>query len=69
MITRITLTIDDQQWPKLHLAGERVGHTGDRTAFDQKVQYDLAYSQFENLLHNQLRPAVSEIIERRKSQL
>lgn len=68
MITRITLTIDDQTWPKLHIAGDRVGHTGTRTAFEQKVLYDQAYLQFENLMHNQLRPAVQEIIDRRKQQ-
>jgi hypothetical protein len=67
MLTRITLAIDDQSWPKLHISGERVGATGNRTAFEQKVQYDQAYMQFENLVHNQLRPVVTEIIERRKA--
>lgn len=67
-MTRITLTIDDSLWPKLHIAGERVGAQGQRTAFDQKVQYDLSYTQFENLVHNQLRPAVQELIDRRKQQ-
>jgi hypothetical protein len=68
MITRVSFTIDDTRWPKLHLAGDRVGHTGLRTAFSQDVQYDLAYSQFENLIHNQLRPATQELIDRRKQQ-
>ena len=68
MLTRLELTIDDQEWPKLHLAGKRVSTTGTPSAFDHKVQYDLAYNQFENDLHNQLRPAVNEIIERRKQQ-
>ena len=66
MLTRVEFTIDDTQWPKLSIAGTRVGTQGGKTVFDQRVQYDLAYSQFENLVHNQLRPAVQEIIERRK---
>jgi len=69
MLTRVTLTIDDQSWPKLHLSGERADTQGGRTVVDQKVQYDLAYSQFENALHNLLRPAVSEIVDRRKANL
>ena len=67
MITRVEFTIDDTQWPKLHITGQRVSTTGAKTAFDKRDQYDLAYSQFENLVHNQLRPAVQELIERRKA--
>jgi len=67
MITRVSFSIDDTQWPRLHITGERVSSTGERTAFEQKVLYDQAYLQFENTLHNQLRPSVDEIISRRKS--
>lgn len=69
MITRISLSIDDARWPKLHLTGVREGTTGDKNVIDHSVQYDLAYIQFENDLHNMLRPAVSELVERRKQQL
>lgn len=65
--TRVTFTIDDDLWPKLKIVGERMTDRGDRIAFIERAQYDLAYSQFENLVHNQLRPAVQQIIERRKS--
>jgi hypothetical protein len=64
-LVRLSLSIDDQQWPKLHIAGERVDASGGRVAFDDKMQYDLAYTRFENTLHNQLRPLVQEIIERK----
>jgi len=67
VITRVEFTIDDNHWPKLSITGQRVTTRGERAAFDQKMQYDLAYSQFENLLHNQLRPAIQELIERRKA--
>lgn len=66
MLTRITLTIDDTSWPKLHIAGLREGTQGDKVTFDQKIIFDQAYLQFENLLHNQLRPLVDELIRRRK---
>lgn len=64
-LVRLSLSIDDQQWPKLHIAGERIDASGGRVAFDHKQQYDLAYGAFENTLHNQLRPLVNELIERK----
>lgn len=66
MLNRLQLTIDDTQWPKLHISGSREDSQGGKVAFDQKVFFDQAYLQFENLLHNQLRPLVEEIIKRRK---
>jgi hypothetical protein len=66
MLARVTFSIDDTAWPKLKITGERISPTGDRVAFDDKQQYDLAYGCFENTLHNQLRLAVAGIIERRK---
>lgn len=66
MLNRIQLTIDDTQWPKLHISGVRENTQGSKTVFDQKVFYDQAYLQFENVLHNQLRPLVEELIQRRK---
>jgi hypothetical protein len=64
MIVRFEFSIDDTLWPKLSLSGTRFGTTGERTAFSEKQQYDLAYGAFENALHNQLRPAVEEINKR-----
>jgi hypothetical protein len=65
MLVRLNLSIDDDQWPKLHIAGERMDSRGGRVAFDDRMQYDLAYTRFENTLHNQLRPLVAELIERK----
>lgn len=65
MITKVSFSIDDNQWPKLHIAIERVTSTGARFISESKQQYDLAYGAFENELHNALRPAVAEIVERR----
>lgn len=64
-LVRLTFSIDDDQWPKLHIAGERTDSRGGRVAFGNKQQYDLAYTAFENDLHNQLRPLVAELIERK----
>jgi len=65
MIVRVEFSIDDTVWPQLKLAGTRITTTGDRVAFDNKKSNDLAYVAFENDLHNQLRPAVEELIKRR----
>jgi hypothetical protein len=64
MIVRFEFSIDDTMWPKLSLSGTRITTTGERVAFNEKQQYDLAYGAFENAIHNQLRPAVEEIIRR-----
>lgn len=64
-IVRVEFTIDDTTWPHLKLAGTRITTTGGRVAFDSKQTHDLAYVKFENDLHNQLRPAVEEIVSRR----
>lgn len=68
MQTKVSFTVDDAQWPKLQIVGELETERGQRIAFVQKVLYDQAYLQFENLLHNQLRQAVQLLIERRKQQ-
>lgn len=64
MIVRFEFSIDDTLWPKLSISGTRITTVGDRIVFAEKQQYDLAYGAFENTLHNQLRPAVEEIVRR-----
>lgn len=64
-LTRLSISIDDTMWPKLHIAGERLHSDGSRSVFDERQQYDLAYGAFENLLHNQLRPLVEDLLKRR----
>ena len=65
-LVKVTFQIDDNEWPKLKLTGERFGPNGERSAFDQKMIYDQAYAQFENTIHNQLRPMVDALVARRK---
>jgi hypothetical protein len=64
VIVRFEFSIDDTMWPKLSMSGTRITTRGERIAFNEKQQYDLAYGAFENALHNQLRPAVEEVIKR-----
>lgn len=64
MIVRFEFSIDDTIWPKLQMSGTRITTIGERVVFTEKQQYDLAYGAFENALHNQLRPAVEEIVKR-----
>lgn len=65
MIERVEFSIDDTMWPKLRLAGTIITNTGQRIAFDERQQYDLAYGAFENALHNVLRPVVERLNSRR----
>lgn len=64
MIVRFEFSVDDTLWPKLQMSGTRITTIGERVAFSEKQQYDLAYGAFENAIHNQLRPAVEEIVKR-----
>ena len=64
-MVRIEAVIDDRQWPKLSIVITRTNLDGTRAASQRSFLYDGAYSQFENDLHNQLRPAVDQLIQRR----
>jgi hypothetical protein len=64
-MTRITATIDDMRWPKIQLVIVREGEQGEKVATREEILYDQAYSKFENALHNHLRVAVQQIINRR----
>jgi len=63
---QITLTISDEKWPILTAVATRSSLSGSPAAVKETQQFDLAYGKFENLLHNQLRPAVDELIRRNK---
>jgi hypothetical protein len=64
-MVRLEVVIDDQQWPKLKLVALRTDLNGQRTAVTKVILYDQAYNQFEGDLHNQLRPMVDQLINRR----
>jgi hypothetical protein len=64
-MVRLELSIDDAQWPKLKLIALRTDLNGQKTAVTKTILYDQAYNQFESDLHNQLRPMVEQLINRR----
>ncbi len=64
-MVRLTITIDDQKWPKVRMTATREGLNGEKTAIVAESMYDTAYTVFENAVHNQLRPMIGEITGRR----
>jgi hypothetical protein len=66
-MVRLEVSIDDTLWPNLRLVVNRTNYDGSKQALTRNVQYDQAYSQFENDLHNHLRPMVDQLIKRRNA--
>jgi hypothetical protein len=64
-MVRMEVVIDDTKWPKLKMVITRTSLNGTKTGIVKEWMYDGAYSQFENDLHNNLRPMVSELVDRR----
>lgn len=64
-MVRIEVSIDDVQWPKLKMVLVRTDLNGQKHALTKSWIYDGAYNQFENDLHNHLRPIVEQLINRR----
>lgn len=64
-MTKLTVVIDDQKWPKVRMVATREGITGQPTSTVSESTYDTAYTVFENVLHNHLRPMVQEVNDRR----
>lgn len=64
-MVHLELSIDDTQWPKLKLVIQSSDVNGQKSATTQTVMYDQAYSQFENTVHNFLRPIVDSLTKRR----
>lgn len=64
-MVRMEVVIDDVKWPKLKMVVTRSDLNGSKTGFVREWQYDGAYSQFENDLHNNLRPMVEQLVSRR----
>lgn len=63
---KLEITIHDQLWPMVVITAQRESYANGRLVFQEKVQYDLAYGKAENMVHNQLKPMVEELINRRK---
>jgi hypothetical protein len=64
-MVRMEVVIDDTKWPKLRIVIQRSTLNGTKTGFTREHLYDTSYSQFENDLHNNLRPMVEELVARR----
>jgi hypothetical protein len=64
-MVRLEVSIDDTLWPQLKIVLLRTNLDGTKVSFIRKFQYDGAYSQFENDLHNHLRPMVEQLTSRR----
>lgn len=64
-MVRLEVAIDDQRWPQLKLVLTRTDLDGQKHVLTNTRQYDGAYNQFENDLHNHLRPMVEQLIKRR----
>lgn len=65
---RFTVTIVDHKWPKLTMIVNTEQISSTPGAITQEYQYDIAYNQFENTLHNILRKAVEEETKQHKQQ-
>ena len=64
-MVRLEVSIDDSLWPKLKFIAFRTDLNGQKTAVTKTILYDQAYNTFEGDLHNQLRPMVEQLINRR----
>jgi hypothetical protein len=64
-MVRLEVAIDDVLWPKLKLVLIRTDLDGQKTSLVKQWIYDGAYNQFENDIHNHLRPMVEQLINRR----
>lgn len=63
---KLELIIHDQQWPLVTITVSRQSWERGPVTVQQKVQYDVAYGKVEEMLHNQARPMVEELVKRHK---
>lgn len=61
---KLEVNIHDQQWPLITITVTRESYTQGRVVVQAKQQYDLAYVKLEEMLHNQARPMVEELVKR-----
>lgn len=64
-MVKMEVSIDDQKWPKLKMVLTRTNLDGQKSVMAKEWLYDGAYSQFENDLHNHLRPMIEQLVKRR----
>jgi hypothetical protein len=65
-VAKIDITINTNSWPKLQMVINANDEFGKSILVDSKERYDLAYTKFENDLHNVLRPIVESVVKSQK---
>jgi hypothetical protein len=61
---KMEVTVHDEQWPLVTMTVIRESFRSGKVVLQEKKQYDLAYGKLEEMLHNQARPMVEEIVGR-----
>jgi hypothetical protein len=61
---QMTVTIHDQMWPQISITVSRDSWKNGRIVIQEKKTYDLAYGKLEEILHNQARPMMQELLDR-----
>lgn len=65
-MAEITITINDNSWPKLQMVVKAIDAFGKPILLETKQTYDLAYGNFENAIHNVLKPVVDSVVQSKK---
>ena len=63
---RMEVTIHDQLWPQIVITVSRESFRQGKVVVQEKKMYDLTYVKLEEMLHNQARPMVEELISRHR---
>lgn len=64
---RLELTVHDELWPMVTMTLTRESFQQGRVVVQEKKMYDLALGKAEEMVGNQLRPMIQEIVSRHKS--
>ena len=64
---KLEVNIHDQVWPLVVITVTRQSYRQGQVVQQAKVQYDLAYGKFEEMLHNQGRLLVEELVSRHQT--
>ena len=62
----MNVSINTDRWPLVTVVVTHDSFVRGKVVSTQQVQYDVAYSKAEEMVHNALRPMVTELINRRK---
>ena len=64
---KLEVNIHDQVWPLVVITVTRQSYRQGQVVQQAKVPYDLAYGKLEEMLHNQGRPLVEELVSRHQT--